>query len=287
MGLENTGDASRMNCSDVKKHCQAFLDKQLEPATAQAVESHIAECNCCCRQVESERSFLSLMKKCICRPENTTVPAGLKTRIVGQLQNKFATASASANIVQLPPPTSRRRIMQGPVATAAAIMLGFSGLVGFQSNCLLKQCPVVKAAQQTHDDIVAGAIPASMVSFNSADVTLAANKLMKHGGIPQVKKCELTAVKCGRMKLRDYGEGVYVQYEKCRCSKDPVTLMVVDSANMPGGDPVVPEDDKMRIAIHSGHRIVSWKNEENGLLYILVTKLPVDEAVHIAQVASR
>jgi hypothetical protein len=276
-----------MNCSDVKKHCQAFLDKQLEAATAQAVEAHIAECPCCSRCIESEKSFHSLLKKCVCRAENTTFLADLKNRIVAKLENSLApSAAASANVVQLPHPFSRRAL-RGPVAAAAAIMLGFSGLVGFQATCLIRQCPIVVAAQHSHDDIVAGAAPVSSVSMNSADITLAANSMMKQGCVPEGKHCDLNAVKCGPIKLKDFGEGVYVQYEKCRCSsKDPVTLLVLNSKNLPGGE-AISSENKMRVATHSNHRIVSWKNEANGLTYILVTKLPVDEAVQIAQVASR
>jgi hypothetical protein len=279
-----------MNCGDVETHCQAFLDRQLETGMARAVESHLAECPCCSRRFSSERAFHGLLKKCVCGCADAPVPARLKDCIRAQLAEARSGAAASASATARPASPvrpGRATLLRGPVAAAAAIMLGFAGFVGFQASCLIRNCPGVMAAEKTHEDILSGALPATLASADSAEVVLEANRLMPPDcRVPEVKRCNLVPVKCGRVDLKTWGEGVYVQYDNCNCSKSPVTLLVIRTDKMPGGEPV-SADLNMRVALYAEHRVVSWKNKNNGLLHMLVTELPEAEAVRIAEVASR
>ena len=280
-----------MNCKDAIKHCQPFLDKQLDAAVARDVDQHLAACPPCNKTYRSQESFQKLIKKTICESENGKAPDSLKTRILLTLKNTPARIE-KASIEQLPvfAPARPQRVHSG-VAVAASFFFGLSGLFTWQAACIHRQCPLVQAAQHEHDKIIAGSRAPLLRSDDVAELTRVASKhLQNFPGIPNLTDCNLKAETCGVIRIEGLPQGVFVEYATCACGSEPATLMVINTSpedHMPGGEPV----EKFIAATHANHHIISWRVQKAGqdgsLLYILVTKRPFEEAMQVAEVASR
>jgi hypothetical protein len=268
-----------VNCTEAQKQCQPFLDGQLEAPLSAQVGEHLAQCGPCAQSFAAERKFHGLLKNTLCSEKKTSAPDALRRKIQ-IICNNDPQPAASA-----PLPSPRFLSPRGPMATAAAIMLAFSGLMVFQSICILKQCPLVMAAQSAHDKIVAGANPLLTASENPQKLTKYINDQLekKFAGVPNLTNCKLKPVNCGKVKIDGLPEGVFVKFVECNCDETPLTLMVVDSSTQPGGT----AHGDVVAAKYASHNVLSWKSEKDGLLYIVVTKLPLSSAMHVAEVARR
>lgn len=279
-----------MNCTEAQKQCQPFLDGQLEAALSAQVGEHLAQCGPCAQTFAAERKFHGLLKNTLCSEKKNSAPDALRRRIQIICSNDPNVEAAPARstghaTASTPLPSPRFLSPRGPMATAAAIMLAFSGLMVFQSICILKQCPLVMAAQSAHDKIVAGANPLLAASESPQKLTKYINDQLekKFAGVPNLTNCKLKPVNCGKVKIDGMPEGVFVKFVECNCNETPLTLMVVDSSTQPGGT----AHGDVLAAKYASHNVLSWKSEKDGLLYIVVTKLPLKSAMHVAEVARR
>ena len=84
------------------------------------------------------------------------------------------------------------------MATAATVMLGFAGLLGGQSLCITRQCPIVVAAEHEHANITAGARGQLAKSDDLAQLTKAVSeKVDGASGFPSLCRCHLNPLRCG------------------------------------------------------------------------------------------
>ncbi len=267
-----------MNCTEAKTHCQRFLDRQVENPLSLEIEAHLAACPVCAGAYDSQRAFHALLKKALCQ---ATASGALRTRVQQQLDDERLYAAPAGTA----PPRALVRAhaisLQGPVAAAASVMLALSGIVAFQSSCVLKQCPLVMAAAHEHDNIVAQS--AQRIAAAEPGLTRKIEARLKSlGNFPKLTNCHLKPVNCGMVRIAGLPEGMYIQYAHCTCDSQPVTLMVVKTTDAPGGEQIT---EKFRVANHANHSIVSWHDKGDSMLYILVTKLPSRNALEVAELA--
>jgi hypothetical protein len=266
-----------MNCCDAKNCCQRYLDKELQATEALAVERHLSDCHCCAEVFESQRAFHGLVKKMLCNCVEGKTP-GLKASIL----DRIAQSSSAGKIINLYP--HRYLSPNGGVATAAACMLMLSGVVGFQSVCLNKQCSMIMAAQSEHDNIVLGNRPVVASGTDTAILAKAISaRIASNVGVPNLSGCDVKAETCGTVKIKGMPEGIYVKYIHCECQNQPLTLIVLDT-------PLMPRAEKMEdffLARQDGHNVVSWRGADSGPLYMLVSKIPMKEALEVARLARK
>jgi len=180
--------------------------------------------------------------------------------------------------------------VHGPLATAAAVMLVLAGIAGYQSYCVNKQCALVMAAEREHENIVAGARTILASTTDPAELTKFVNRrIVKFAGLPNFSQCHLRPFNCGPVQLEDLPEGMFVSFVDCQCQGQTVTLMVIDTSTMataraPSG---VAMPHGIIAATHADHRVLSWHSTKDGLLYILVTSLPLNDALEIAELAQK
>jgi hypothetical protein len=264
-----------MNCSDAKNCCQRYLDKELQAVEALAIERHLNDCRCCAEVFESQRAFHGLVKKMLCGCVEGKIPR-LKASILDRIAE-----SSSGKIINLYP--NRHLSPNGGVATAAACMLLLSGVVGFQSVCLDKQCSMIMAAQTEHDNIVLGNRPVFAKGNDTSILARAiSDKVATKVGVPNLSGCDVKAETCGTVKIKGMPEGIYVKYIHCECQNQPLTLIVLDT----GLNPRAEKMEDFLVAQQDGHNVVSWRGE-SGPLYMLVTKIPLKDALEVARLARK
>ncbi|HYG74029.1 MAG TPA: zf-HC2 domain-containing protein [Planctomycetota bacterium] len=271
-----------MDCGDVRKHCQPFLDKELQSSLSQEVESHLRSCSPCQELFEAQRSFNGFVKKVLVRATSRPGSSALKNRILETLESAPSVHSG-APITSLFSP--RLMTMRGPVAAAAACMFFLTGFVGYETTCVNEQCRVVRAARHEHARIVAGNGEAWARNCHPGvmDDTLKerASHLLK--SVPNLGQCHLVAECCGKLSLPGMPEGVYVKYTQCCPNAQSVTLMVIDTP----ASPTTEAYKEYLTAQHAQHHVISWHAAENGPLYMVVTKLPFQEALNVAEAIRR
>jgi len=267
-----------MECSDVKNQCQPFLDNELKESLSHELEQHLNACAGCKQQVESQRDFHFFMKNVLLR--SAANPAGstaLKHRILSVLGTPVP-ATASPRAVNLFNP--RATPMRGAVATAAACMFFLTGFVGYQSVCVTKQCSVVHAARHEHANIVSGNRPTWARDCEPEQLN---RSLREHGkklvaAAPNLSECHLRPECCGKLSLPGMPEGVFIQYVECCPGPQAVTLMIIDTP----ANPLIDNYKDYLTTEHARHRVISWRRDEKGPLFMLVTKMPLNEAMRVA-----
>ena len=266
-----------MNCSDARNCCQRYLDKELQGVDALAIERHLKDCRCCAEIFESQRDFHGLVKKMLC-----SCAEGKTPRLKASILDRIAGADRADNILKLYP--YKHMSPHGGVATAAACMLLLTGVVGFQSTCLNKQCSMIMAARYEHDNIVLGNRPAVASSSDTATLAKAiGGKASPRVGVPNLTGCDVKAETCGTVKIPGMSDGIYVKYVHCECQNQPLTLIVLDTPLSPRAK--VVED--FFLARQDGHNVVSWRGDNEGPLYMLVTKIPLNDALQVARMARK
>jgi predicted anti-sigma-YlaC factor YlaD len=92
-----------MNCQEVREHLSAWLDAELDEATAAALEAHVGECEACRQEWRQLTALESALGDLAAPP-----PAGLAEKVLAQIR----------------PP--RRRQWWQSVALAACLVLGIA-----------------------------------------------------------------------------------------------------------------------------------------------------------------
>ena len=272
-----------MDCKDAKQQCHSFLDGQLQPDATEQIDSHLAKCAHCKEVYESQRTFHTLLKKVVVRSADPVAVPALKKSLLERLNagQGGKTIDASA-LFRAFSPNVRAMPVRQSVAAAAACMFMLSGVVGFQAMCVSGQCKLVCAAQHEHDNIVAGNRVALAQSRDSKVLDTAFKKFRLAEWlktVPNLTGCDFDAQCCGTVKLPGLPDGVYVQYAQCKGTHEPMTLMVIDTPQSPNGESY----KDLITAQHADHTVVSWHAENNGPLYILVTKLPFTDTLNAAE----
>ena len=262
-----------MKCNEFEKKSEPFLDRELEAAESHEVTRHLAECKPCADAFESQKAFHLLLRQMVNHPI-TLVPAGLKLRIRTNLDQHVLPERVEPAVLARVPPR-----FFGTAAMAASFLFAFSGLFIFQGMCIHKQCPLVRAAQHEADNIVAGAQKAE--HGDSAHlVSFATQQIQKFPGVGNLIKCGLEPATYGLCQVEGLPQGVFVKYVPCHLDSEPVTIMVIDTPQTPSGELL---KQRFIAATQANHNILSWRCRKSGLLYILVTKRPLDNALEVAE----
>jgi anti-sigma factor (TIGR02949 family) len=74
----------RMSCEEVLRHLVAYLDREMDAATALAIERHLEECRGCFSRAAFERK----LKAHVCGTASSRAPERLRSRI-RELIRKF------------------------------------------------------------------------------------------------------------------------------------------------------------------------------------------------------
>ena len=79
-----------MNCPEVRQLCAAYLDGELTPAEAAALDAHLAKCESCAAELELEREVAAALREgavSLAAPEGfaRSVTAALAARQRGRL----------------------------------------------------------------------------------------------------------------------------------------------------------------------------------------------------------
>jgi len=272
-----------MDCKEAKKQCQPFLDGQLQTDVVQQVDAHLEKCPGCKDVYDSQRTFHTLLKKVVVRSADPVAVPALKKSLLERLNagHTGKTIDASA-LFRAFSPNVRAMPVRQSVAAAAACMFMLSGVVGFQTMKVSGQCKLVCAAQHEHDNIVAGNRVVLASSHDSKVLDSAFKKFRLAEWlktVPNLEGCDFDAQCCGKVKLPGLPDGVYVQYAQCKGTHEPMTLMVIDTPESPNGESY----KDLITAQHVDHTVVSWHAENNGPLYILVTKLPFNDTLNAAE----
>jgi mycothiol system anti-sigma-R factor len=277
-----------VNCKDLLGNYQAFLDRQLDAALSKQIAQHLKECPVCAEFADSERTFHNLLKNAFGRGE-VAAPTHLRERLQASLRAPTAEKSSGGGDGQAQSaafaPLGARifyRYAHGPLATAAAVLIILAAIVFIETRCLRGECRMVLAAHQEHANINAGARTMLPVkSFNEVSAFLH-SRFPHFGGLPDLSRRRLYPALYCQIKLREYA-GVCVQFTDGEGGTERLSLMIVDSAE----DPSVPKQNGFFTATHLDHSIVSWRNDADGLLYMLVSKCPLSEALSVAEMARK
>lgn len=270
-----------MNCSDIRNHCHPYLDKQLDAAKSQEVDTHLSACPCCEQAYEAERAFLSVLKK-LTQNCGCVAPANLRGRITESL----TTPTTHVEFKALPKPLALPRV-GWLIGMAASIMLGFGALLGYQMLCVNGMCPIMIAAEQEHEKIVSGAHSFLAKNSDPKVLTEAIQKeLPEFSSLPNLAKYDLTPIQCGLVTLANLPQGVFVEFTGPG-GGEPLTLMMVKTESSSKA-PVVAEKKsaKYHLAIREQHTVCSWHCQKSGLLYVLVSRRQQGDSLEIAEVAS-
>jgi anti-sigma factor (TIGR02949 family) len=274
-----------MDCQDARRHCQPFLDTELQPLMAEQVQQHLGCCPHCSEFYDSQRGFHSLVKKVLCRSAEERAIPGLKERIVSKLRRGARTSevrrAVSADIVHLFPSTTRYLPANRGVAMAAACMLFLTGIVSFQSVCIGKTCSIVAAAQHEHDNIISGNRPLLVRSDDTVRLNeTISKKLGDFASVPNLAGCNLKAEGCGEINLPHMPKGFYVKYVHCHCSDEAVTLMAIKTDARPSAELI----ENFTAARRNGRTVLAW-DDGSDTLYFLVSGMSLDSALEVAKVA--
>jgi anti-sigma factor (TIGR02949 family) len=71
-----------MMCEEVLKHLVAYLDREMDAATAGAIERHLEECRGCFSRAEFEKK----LKRHLREASSTRAPESLRARIRGLIR---------------------------------------------------------------------------------------------------------------------------------------------------------------------------------------------------------
>jgi anti-sigma factor RsiW len=124
-----------MNCEEVKKLMDGYLDGELDPITSQTIEQHLRECDKC---DQAYKAHALLIRSISDKTPYYKAPAGLRERIQSSLREEIAERSprsVSRNIPSLfqSKPSERRAVLFGTqwnwLALAAAIV--FAAIIAF------------------------------------------------------------------------------------------------------------------------------------------------------------
>lgn len=78
-------EASEIGCHEALERINEFLDGELDPADAPAVEAHFQVCSRCYPHLKLERGFRSRVQSALAQPE---VPQELRDRVLGILEDQ-------------------------------------------------------------------------------------------------------------------------------------------------------------------------------------------------------
>jgi mycothiol system anti-sigma-R factor len=287
-----------MDCSSARQHCQPFLDGELSSELASQLRSHLDACGGCAHQFQHQKQFHGLVRRTLVQASASTnlrerVNAVLiQSTVVREVAEASAVApSAAASPRPIAKPIPMKPYLSGfpgrsSVAVAAVLMLSLAG-TGFYAKKMCSHCPVMVAAQNAHDHIAAS-VPSTLVeSDDPVKLTSHINNTLRvlpgFAGVPNLADCQLKAVSCGAIEIEGLPPGVFIKFVECKCQDEPITLLVLNTQSLPGGD----EDHGFITSNFSGHSVISWKSTKDSLVYMLVTKLPLKDVMHVAEVARR
>jgi hypothetical protein len=138
------------------------------------------------------------------------------------------------------------------------------------------------AAEREHERISAGAREVWGTSDDPQQLSRLINEKIKFAGLPDLTDCRLRPRECGPVDV-DGARGAFINFVDCQCHSELVTLLIVDAQTMPNA----PEIDGLRAATYADHNILAWRSQKDGLLYLIVTKLPFSEARELADLTRK
>jgi|GEM_PF-7129341 len=268
-----------MDCTDARKHCQPFLDRELDGARVNDFEAHLTKCNDCAERVASQRAFNSLMKKVLA---NSSAPATLRNGVLSRLQESV---DALSNPVPIRPHKNNGvpfAPVRGTVAAAACFMVMLGGMLGLQSAAVQSKCAMIREMQHEHANIVSGNRKPDEHKVTLAEMQKAAAAYQIDFTPPNLDKCELHPQSWGLVKM-SVANGIFVKYVNDQGWSEAMTLMALNTADLPKTE----KRDDFYCATYGGDTVVCWKRTDKGPLYVLVTKQAVEKALETAAAARK
>lgn len=156
-----------MKCRETRQLISPYLDRQLSPAEAEAVKSHLAECPRC-RQEYEETAEISVVLREMGR-NILPAPAGLKDAVMQQIEEEAAGKQAVGRIHRFSP---LWRKVAGAVAAVllfalAAVGLNYNPDYRIADNTPAGNPPAVNSSEPGKSDSNAATQPASSENSNS------------------------------------------------------------------------------------------------------------------------
>ncbi len=113
-----------MNCREAREQLYPWLDEELDPELAAAVERHLAACGCCKSEADELRALDGRIQE-VCRAPDCGghAPAGLRERLSAALDAETRSGEAAAG-------SGRWRGLRRAAAVAAAALIATLAAIG-------------------------------------------------------------------------------------------------------------------------------------------------------------
>ena len=267
-----------MDASETQALIQPYLDRQLEPALAEALTARLAADVALARLLEAERRFHEFLRRILA---DVPVPAGLQERIHGRLSG----GQVHAPLVRRSGTSWLRR---GYAGVAAVLVFGLIGIVFYEVLCPGGRCRYMDAACTEHLEVLRGRRPLTVASSDATTLARYVQGRLRHPvtAVPDLGGFSLAPTGAGTAsfgKLRPVGapEAVFIEYEDA--GRAPVTLLLHE---WPSETPSVPLTEhagrRFWCAEYDGVSAVCWKNTDQGVLCSVVAQKPKADLLRIA-----
>ncbi|HUL45389.1 MAG TPA: anti-sigma factor [Bacteroidota bacterium] len=239
-----------MNCTEVGKILDAYLDNELDVVHSSAVEKHLSACEKCRKKAEARRSLIQLLRTAdLMEPPPPELGLSVRNAVYGKELETPSTVSA----------------FWRPVAIAAAVL--FFIVLGF--HLLLRHAPAGSnvLADQLYQDHIR-----SLLANHLTDVVSSDQHTVKpwfDGKVnysPLVKDLRDSgfALLGGRLDVLENQRVAAIVYGR---RQHIINLFIWPQ---PGQNEAGMEDDS-----RSGYHLLSWSG--NGMRYCAVSDLNTDE----------
>jgi anti-sigma factor RsiW len=269
MSREPTEAAAAMDCADLLRTLDAYLDSELAPQEEAEAADHLARCEACRTVAESEgrlHAHLRAQLKAAMGPgaERGRAPEALKERIQAALAAEKK-------------PLLRRVVAPVPVAALAACAAGVLVVVATHGG----SSPLVDEAVRKHTRDLPLEVTASSVGADSVTGWFA-GKLDFNPAPPQFRGRDVRLIGARLSNIQDH-PAAYVRYDLPRGHLGLFILDDPDGRYRDVGRPVAIGPGNVRLINARGFNVAVWRRNE--IVYSLVSDLDEDDLVRLVQTA--
>jgi hypothetical protein len=253
-----------MTCAEVQDRLQAYLDGELDTAESCSLAAHTMRCCCCRKALEEQRAC------------HRALEAGLLSCCHSHGRRDLAERA----FARLDCPIPRLRRCRWALAGGVAALLAV-GFLGYFAYCKSSGvCRWVAAATDLYDRVATGRAEILLTSDDIEHVRDALTLRLEER-IPALSRCHLKPDLCGQISVGEC-KGVFVTYSG-KEPTDTAMLLVLPTHESPSGSTVL---ESFTASSYRNHSVLSWHAGDHDALYILVTRLPLQESLALAEVAS-
>lgn len=259
-----------MNCDEIERHLDEFLDGELESREADRFRMHLEACEECRRKLEFEQILRGLIRGAARRRE---VPLSVRTRVLNALQEPERASPRFA--------VGRRGLRFAPslsMAAAVAVLLLIVGTWWWTGRA--RGAVIVRAAVAYHHGFVEGSRSVDLESSSPAEI---AGWLREKTGLPvgeeslrRMRHKPSGACCCTRFA---YPVGFVVYGLETHCV---VLAMASDDAarSLPEGRREIVNGREIIVCAVAGTNLVVWF--ERPLSCCLASNMPADDLIALA-----